>query len=48
MGLGIIKSKGASGVEQEMRQLTRDVHVVFDYFRMTNDKNITELLWPCP
>lgn len=33
--VGLIKSKGVSNVAQKMRQLTRNVRVVFDYLRMT-------------
>jgi len=33
--IGVIKSKGARSVAQKMRQLTRNVRLVFDYLRMT-------------
>ena len=33
--IGVIKSKGVRSVAQKMRQLTRDVRLVFDYLRMT-------------
>ncbi len=33
--VGIIKSKGVRSVPQKMRQLVRDVRLVFDYLRMT-------------
>lgn len=35
--IGVIKSKGANNVAQKMRQLTRNVRLVFDYLRMTNN-----------
>jgi predicted transposase YbfD/YdcC len=35
--IGIIKSKGARSVAQKMRQLTRNVRLVFDYLRMTEN-----------
>jgi predicted transposase YbfD/YdcC len=35
--IGVIKSKGARSVAQKMRQLTRNVRLVFDYLRMTNN-----------
>jgi len=36
--IGVIKSKGAStSVAQKMRQLTRNVRLVFDYLRMTEN-----------
>ena len=38
--VGIIKSKGARSVAQKMRQLTRDVRLVFDYLRMTTNSCI--------
>ena len=34
--IGIIKSKGVRSVAQTMRQLTRNVRMVFDYLRMAN------------
>ena len=36
-GISIIKSKGARSVSQKMRQLTRNVRMVFDYLRMTEN-----------
>jgi hypothetical protein len=33
----VIKSKGAASVAQKMRQLTRNVRMVFDYLRMTEN-----------
>lgn len=42
--IGIIKSKGASSVARKMRQLTRNVRLVFDYLRMT--KNSCKLTKP--
>ena len=35
--IGIIKSKGGRSVAQKMRQLTRNVRLVFDYLRMTKN-----------
>jgi hypothetical protein len=35
--IGIIKSKGVRSVAQKMRQLTRDVRLVFDYLKMTKN-----------
>jgi predicted transposase YbfD/YdcC len=35
--VGIIKSKGVSSVAQKMRQLTRNVRLVFDYLRMVGN-----------
>ena len=35
--IGVIKSKGAGSVAQKMRQLTRNVRLVFDYLRMTEN-----------
>lgn len=35
--IGVIKSKGVRSVAQKMRQLTRDVRLVFDYLRMTKN-----------
>jgi predicted transposase YbfD/YdcC len=35
--IGLIKSKGVASVAQKMRQLTRNVRLVFDYLRMTNN-----------
>jgi predicted transposase YbfD/YdcC len=33
--IGVIKSKGVRSVAQKMRELTRNVRLVFDYLRMT-------------
>jgi len=35
--IGVIKSHGARSVAQKMRQLTRNVRLVFDYLRMTEN-----------
>ena len=35
--IGVIKSKGARSVAQKMRELTRNVRLVFDYLRMTTN-----------
>jgi predicted transposase YbfD/YdcC len=35
--VGVIKSKGVRSVAQKMRQLTRNVRLVFDYLRMTEN-----------
>lgn len=35
--IGIIKSKGVRSVAQKMRELTRNVRLVFDYLRMTKN-----------
>jgi len=35
--IGLIKSKGVRSVPQKMRELTRNVRLVFDYLRMTNN-----------
>lgn len=35
--IGVIKSKGVRSVAQKMRQLTRNVRLVFDYLRMTQN-----------
>jgi predicted transposase YbfD/YdcC len=35
--IGVIKSKGVSSVAQKMRQLTRNVRIVFDYLKMTKN-----------
>jgi len=35
--IGVIKSHGARSVAQKMRQLTRNVRLVFDYLRMTGN-----------
>ena len=40
--VGVIKSKGARSVAQKMRQLTRNVRMVFDYLRMTKNSCISE------
>jgi len=39
--VGIIKSKGARSVAQKMRELTRNVRLVFDYLRMTKNSCAT-------
>ena len=39
--IGVIKSHGARSVAQKMRQLTRNVRLVFDYLRMTENS------WAC-
>jgi len=36
-GISIIKSKGVRSVPQKMRQLARNVRMVFDYLRMTEN-----------
>jgi len=36
-GISIIKAKGARSVSQKMRQLTRNVRLVFDYLKMTEN-----------
>jgi hypothetical protein len=33
----VLKSKGRGGVAQKMRQLTRNVRLVFDYLRMSEN-----------
>jgi predicted transposase YbfD/YdcC len=38
--IGLIKSKGVRSVAQKMRQLTRNVRLVFDYLRMTKNSFI--------
>jgi predicted transposase YbfD/YdcC len=38
--IGVIKSKGVSSVAQKMRELTRNVRLVFDYLRMTENSCI--------
>jgi len=38
--IGVIKSKGVASVAQKMRQLTRNVRMVFDYLRMTKNSCI--------
>lgn len=35
--VGVIKSKGVRGVTQQMRQLTRNVRLAFDYLAMTDN-----------
>src|SRR2546429_57392 len=35
--IGVLKSKGQGGVAQKMRQLTRNVRLVFDYLRMSEN-----------
>jgi predicted transposase YbfD/YdcC len=35
--IGLIKSKGVRSVAQKMRELTRNVRLVFDYLRMTKN-----------
>ena len=35
--IGVIKSRGARSVAQKMRQLTRNVRLVFDYLRMSGN-----------
>ena len=35
--IGVIKSRGTRSVAQKMRQLTRNVRLVFDYLRMTEN-----------
>ena len=35
--IGVIKSKGFYSVAQKMRELTRNVRLVFDYLRMTKN-----------
>jgi hypothetical protein len=35
--IGVIKSKGVRSVSQKMRELTRNVRLVFDYLRMTKN-----------
>lgn len=35
--VGIFKSRGVTNVAQKIRQLTRNVRLVFDYLRMTNN-----------
>jgi predicted transposase YbfD/YdcC len=35
--IGVIKSKGARSVAQKMRELTRNVRLVFDYLRMSEN-----------
>jgi predicted transposase YbfD/YdcC len=42
--IGIIKSKNVRSVAQKMRELTRNVRLVFDYLRMTNNSCTTASL----
>jgi len=35
--IGVIKAKGVTSVAQKMRELTRNVRLVFDYLRMTKN-----------
>lgn len=35
--IGVIKSKKVHSVAQKMRELTRNVQLVFDYLRMTSN-----------
>src|SRR5947207_9681858 len=35
--IGVLKSKGCGGVAQKMRRLTRNVRLVFDYLRMSEN-----------
>jgi predicted transposase YbfD/YdcC len=37
--IGLIKSKGVRSVPQKMRELTRNVRLVFDYLRMTDNSS---------
>jgi predicted transposase YbfD/YdcC len=39
--IGVIKSKGVSSVAQKMRQLTRNVRLVFDYLKMTKNSCVS-------
>ncbi len=41
--IGVIKSKGVRSVAQKMRQLTRNVRLVFDYLRMTKNSCVPYL-----
>ena len=41
--IGVLKSKGRGGVEQKMRQLTRNVRLVFDYLRMSENSCACQL-----
>lgn len=41
--VGIIKSKGVRSVAQKMRQLTRNIRLVFDYLRMTENSRVSAL-----
>ena len=42
--IGVIKSKNVRSVAQKMRELTRNVRLVFDYLRMTNNSCTTASL----
>jgi predicted transposase YbfD/YdcC len=42
--IGVIKSKGVRSVAQKMRELTRNVRLVFDYLRMTKNSCATAYL----
>lgn len=41
--ISVIKSKGVRSVAQKMRQLTRNVRLVFDYLRMTENSRASAL-----
>lgn len=41
--VGLLKSKGVANVAQKMRQLTRNVRMVFDYLRMTKNSRNSKL-----
>jgi len=38
--IGLLKSKGVTCVAQKIRELTMNVRIVFDYFRMTNNSRV--------
>jgi len=38
--VGLIKSKGVRSVPRKMRQLTRNVRLVLDYLRMTENSSV--------
>jgi hypothetical protein len=40
--VGVIKARGARNVAQKMRQLTRNVRLLFDYLRMTENSCIQD------
>ncbi len=42
--IGVIKSKGVRSVAQKMRELTRNVRLIFDYLRMTENSCATAQL----
>jgi len=42
--VGILKSKGVTNVAQKIRELTRNVRLVFDYLRMTKNSCVQALL----